>query len=387
MKTDELYEKVNALLPIIRSTNHENFKQDLQEALASYLDLVEDLDESMFMTANDKKECLSKIKSQTTTINNIIKLYFQGRQSEAYEVFQTKLNEKNFFFNNLSYKKITPQTQQKDTIFFRARTFENKQNRTRLDMFHIPFDQRHIIRTQRYSKPGYPCLYLGTTVYVCWKELQPCHFDDLMISGFKVAEEFRVYDLTVPKLEDYIPRKIGKTLLRLPLIIACQIKVKQDNAAFKPEYIIPQMLIEMIICNNRNELENGKNKTDLIWGILYSSTHKDRDFPDGRKHLENIAIPVIESDKVAGYCDVLASLFHISAPLCYQSESLKMNVNLTPQTSEIQKHIKCMETKIREVETYQQLPYTYANNPHITIPPEGGSVPVSIKSNTSWEIY
>lgn len=38
-------------------------------------------------------------------------------------------------------------------------------------MFHIPFELRGKAATQRYSIPGLPSLYLGSSCYICWEEL------------------------------------------------------------------------------------------------------------------------------------------------------------------------------------------------------------------------
>lgn len=180
------------------------------------------------------------------------------------------------------------------------------------------------------------------------------HFDDLMISGFKVIKGFTVYDLTVPTVDDYTPERLQKTLLRLPLI-------------------------ETIICNNRRNLEQGKSKTDLPWGVIYSSTHKSADFPYGRKFLENIALPVIESDKTTGHCDVLSSLFSISAPLCFEYEALKENASrpswssFSPKKYERyeQSRIGYMENKIRNSNMYQEINHIYVENPYVHLRQDG----------------
>ena len=69
-------------------------------------------------------------------------------------------------------------------------------------MFHIPFNKRGKVETQRYSAPGYPCLYLGSSVNACWEELGQPRFDDMMVSRFVVKEAFPVLDLRMPKEED-----------------------------------------------------------------------------------------------------------------------------------------------------------------------------------------
>lgn len=47
--------------------------------------------------------------------------------------------------------------------------------------------------------------------------------------------------------------------------MSVSIVVIDTDASFKPEYIIPQLIIEYIITNNRNEYKEGKR--DLL--VLY----------------------------------------------------------------------------------------------------------------------
>src|SRR5205823_638449 len=62
------------------------------------------------------------------------------------------------------------------------------------DLFHIPFNSRHLITNQRYSFPGLPCLYLGQSLYVCWEELGRPDLNGVVISRFRLrtAETVKV---------------------------------------------------------------------------------------------------------------------------------------------------------------------------------------------------
>ena len=133
--------------------------------------------------------------------------------------------------------------------------------------------------------------------------------------------------MRVPNDSDYSPKKLVQTIKRVPLMLACSFVVKNSSDVFKPEYIIPQMLVETIICNNRRITQSEKSEIDpdVIWGVTYTSTHISKDFPYGKKFLENIVLPVVQSSNPSNYCYFLASLFDISHPLCYEYESLKEN--------------------------------------------------------------
>ena len=57
-------------------------------------------------------------------------------------------------------------TNSNELSFFKSRVGDNIFNRK--DMLHIPFNKRELVKTQRFSISGVPCLYLGATSYVCW---------------------------------------------------------------------------------------------------------------------------------------------------------------------------------------------------------------------------
>jgi hypothetical protein len=148
-----------------------------------------------------------------------------------------------------------------------------------------------------------------------------------MFSAYKVKYPYKVFDMRVPSDSDYASEVLVQTIKRIPLMLACSFTVKNTSDVFKPEYIIPQMLVETIISNNRKITQHEKSaiEPDVIWGVIYTSTHISSDFPYGKKYLENIVLPVIESNNPSHYCYCLASLFEISNPSCYEYESLKEN--------------------------------------------------------------
>ncbi len=80
--------------------------------------------------------------------------------------------------------------------FYRARLSEAKPF-TRGNLFHIPADLRYNVATQRFTIHGLPCLYLGGSTYVCWRELGEPDPGDLAFSGFWLddPDSFRFLDL------------------------------------------------------------------------------------------------------------------------------------------------------------------------------------------------
>ena len=68
-----------------------------------------------------------------------------------------------------------------------------------------------------------------------------------------------------------------------PLIASCSIQVNDYTDNFKPEYIIPQFLLQWARDNKE------------IDGIRYSSTHIERNSLQGHSGLSNLVLPVKEN--------------------------------------------------------------------------------------------
>ena len=126
------------------------------------------------------------------------------------------------------------------------------------DMFHIPFNKRGLIQNQRYSINGMPCLYLGTSTYVCWEELGRPDFNSYWVSRFEITnQELRIlnlsytlqdiYDLKNNNYEDdKLEKLIVEYFLYWILQCACSISVKNKNRVFREEYIVPQLIMQNI---------------------------------------------------------------------------------------------------------------------------------------------
>ena len=48
----------------------------------------------------------------------------------------------------------------------------SKETLSKEKMFHVPFNMREKVSSARFSIPGFPCLYLGTSLEVCWNEIK-----------------------------------------------------------------------------------------------------------------------------------------------------------------------------------------------------------------------
>lgn len=156
--------------------------------------------------------------------------------------------------------------------FFRARL--NNSCLDKKDMLHIPFYNRELVSTQRFSIPGVPCLYLGTTSYVCWLEMDKPQDNIFNISSFKLPKDLKILNLAIDtnliknqiqlvnqssgKKKDNNTKLLNLMIELMPLVYATSFSIKNTNRKFKSEYIISQLIMQCL-----NELK--------IDGIAYIS--------------------------------------------------------------------------------------------------------------------
>ncbi len=265
-----------------------------------------------------KKVCTLLIKSATT--------YYSGFPAKAYYEFEEAMTiiEDFLILKNVGvvFNELTP--------YYRARKGEGRQFQ-RHEMFHIPFEHREKVTTQRFSVPGLPCLYLSNSIYVCWEELRRPDISKMQISRCKLENmRYKFFDISLTpsfmrtmletmsskESADFAKQTKEEALdswnkvslnfiMRWPLIAACSIKVKKEDGAFKPEYIFPQFLLQWVT--------HSKN----YHGIKYFSVEANLVDNFNFSKLINYAIPV-KSVAASGYCKDLKDSFSITNPISWE---------------------------------------------------------------------
>ena len=391
MNIDVFYSEIQSLLPVKRRTD--DFRIDLKNTLSSYSKLIKSLDNEETIKIQNWEDKEARIYRLIEGILDAVNLYYEGLHSKAFTIIKNQL------FDNLILEKMNLATIKEGEYFYRGRFFEYNRHKSHEDMFHIPLEMRGNIKTQRYSVPGYPCLYLGSSIYSCWEELGQPKFNDLMISAFQTTRELKLFDFRIPAEEDFYNLNFEKLLLSLPLIIACSFIVREEdkNFEFKAEYIIPQLLIELITEINRDEWKR-KNINELILGVIFTSTHKNNDFDFPKRVFENIAIPVLMVSGSKGYCDVLSECFRLTSPTCYEYEELKtdfesdlMKLGLSKDEENEQKYrvskMGKLENRIITTFDFLQFKFLLVSSPtEVELDWKGNSVSIDVRSNTDWEI-
>lgn len=247
--------------------------------------------------------------------------YFNGKLMGALFEMQALLQELELI-DGLNIRSV-----KKDEIWYRGRVREES---TRLfekkEMFHIPENLRENVNSQRFSYNGYPCLYLGKSIWACWEELDEPQLDDICFSAFKLTEDIKLFDLSMPTEDNLKSKSIEdykKILLTLPLAIACSIKTINEKNNFKSEYIIPQLLMAELV--NSHPFD----------GFIFSSTKKNPALDWKEDYLLNMVLPVVGDFDNDGLCIILKKQFTVTAPIYYKYEFLKANVsNMVSVTNE-----------------------------------------------------
>ena len=196
-----------------------------------------------------------------------------------------------------------------DIPFFRARLDADEDGFESKDMGAIPFSKRTKTKTERFSMPGLPCLYLGNTSYVCWLEMGKPSDDRFNVSPVLLDRTQRVFDLTVSPNYLFDRDRDNKLVLsdevsvglvkRVMLSICSSFRIKEDDRHFKSEYIIPQLI--MLACQKKG-----------LDGVAYISSK-------------------VSNSGMFGFCAVNLALY-----AKYPNNTFRVNVD----RSEIEEHIK-----------------------------------------------
>jgi hypothetical protein len=169
-------------------------------------------------------------------------------------------------------------------------------------------------------------------------------------------------------------------------------------SVFKPEYIIPQLLIQIITEKNREERENNKLEDlleDLILGIIYTSCHINNDFNFPEYVYDNIAIPALDVASSDGYCNILSECFSLTNPTCYEYEDIKSEFvleisNPKPSKEGEEDNYKFskmwrLEERMKKLD-FHQFKYLLIFPKSIILNYKGEPVTIDIRSNMDWTI-
>lgn len=320
MNRQELYNEIKTLAPFI--SHDEDYRKVLRDVLSKYRNLLSQLDGNERLDNWDA--CTAIVKELTSKIMEIATTSYKGLPSIAYTKFKNVLNK---YMDDIIFY-----TEKENTSFYRIRVIKDRRTGIKYDeMFHIPLTCRRIVKTQRYSTPGFPCLYLGMSVYGCWEEMHRPIMTDCWISRLENTQEIKLLDLRIPTYESFSDL-FDNYIYMIPFILSCMIPVKNADDIYKPEYIIPQLFVEWVI------------KTKKCDGIIYTSCHKNNEFDFPEDKHENIAIPVKEPCSQTKFCPRLKSMFKITNPINNEIEQLRKPYQIDGGDLDIDRQIRNYST-------------------------------------------
>lgn len=236
-------------------------------------------------------------------LREIASNYYKGNIQSAIE------GMKNLLFSETTGSNFLPIDNtlvKRRAIFYRMRKNDKYDLYDRTEMFHIPLNKRCNISSQRYSINGFPCLYLGTSLYDCWEETRRPDLDKVNYVALKYVrhKELRLLDIG-KRLEI----KTIDQLKSVMLSILCSMKVKEeeDSKSFKKEYVFPELILHSLIDYNNEAKE--ANKYD---GIVYLSARYYYDRCEYRSSsiMKNVILPT--SATTGEFCPKLTQMFTIS---------------------------------------------------------------------------
>ncbi len=301
MKLDEFYKLIKDILQIERE--EKNFLLHLERLFGACIETYRDLDDSYFKDgANGKTVVMEETQGLCDRIMECLNLYSQANLVDCIKKMREIISHESF----CSYSVM------EGSLWYRSRMVEGRKRvLSAKEMFHVPFNLLRKIGNNRFSISGYPCLYLSNTIWACWEELKEPVMEDFCTSLVKASKEIKLLDLRFPNVR--YKQNIESVLYSLPLIIACSVEVEYPDDPFKPEYIMPQLVMLALVNHEKYQ------------GCSFTSTKRvdNFDWPDDL--LCNIAMPVKSVDKT-GLCPQLTDSFFVSDSINYKYEVLKCNI-------------------------------------------------------------
>jgi len=263
--------------------------------------------------------------------------YYDGKPAEAFKKLANGLNSNVKNFSDL----LRIRKFETESDFYRIRIYKENFSLPSDQFFHIPYDMRGKVKTQRFSIPGFPSLYLGTTVYVCWEEMNRPSLNDFQAVRLRNTQEINVVDLSPPKGANLLPQDYYNFLMIWPLVFSSSVSVRNYEDYFKPEYIIPQLLLQWV-------RENKK-----IDGIAYQTTHIDFSKSLSKGEFLNVVLPVKEN-KIRGLCSSLKQKFVMT-----EATSIQLNQSATSGAPFFSGNTDNLNEKIQEIELVKGRTFPY----------------------------
>ena len=267
------------------------------------------------------------LETHYNSILEVIEIATNGFHSKAYYKLSNILENTKSFLENINPIQLAFTLPSGNTSLRMHKMRMDCPEAKHKDFFHIPFNKLHLTKNNRFSLQGVPCIYYGSTIYVCWEELDrpiientyvvraqlKLKFLDLSITPSYVAIDYNpqiLVHVTEEKLSNFNKNRafnFCQYLLMWPLIFASSVKVKYRNSIFRPEYLLPHLILEWVKQNPQYD------------GIKYLSTKTTLLTPKSIQQITNFYNCVVPVKNISGkeYSEELSNSISWTEPINY----------------------------------------------------------------------
>lgn len=317
MPLEAFFDSDAVALPLVQSKDHEDFPGFYAAAVRRYVAELAKSRRSGDPVLSGLGHMAVVARSLGLKLRQVIELQYSGDSAAAYQALEAALAQPGVVdaLDVLSASGLQPGNL---GSLYRMRTFSSPTAVGSVDeLFHIPFELRRLVSPQRFSIPGVPSLYMAASTITCWSELGRPTLDDT------VAMRLRLRAGTVVKVLDFsasptfiaalirhggVPATPEQTRYLFayaalwPLLAASLTKATRRDLAFKPEYIVPQLLLLWVARNHGCD------------GIRYFSTHLH---PRVSPSLSSNFVFPVRTHPATGHCPQLRGMFDATVPLSW----------------------------------------------------------------------
>lgn len=243
--------------------------------------------------------------------------YYEGNIIDAYNLINNLIKEykkNNIIFSKLSKSYsfnyyVIENRKWNEFIFFRARTgnIENENEENALK--HTPFDMISKIGSYRFSIPGQPCLYLGSTSYACWIEMDKPSARDFNAGCVMLNKDYKILNLSTDirvflGTISIFKEESDKQMMFKSYLLSqvTSFRVNEERRNFKSEYVISQLIT--LTC-----------KANGIEGISYISKRVSSNV-FGHNICMNLAL-FVPYEQGAKYSSIMDEEIKVGVPVNY----------------------------------------------------------------------
>ena len=201
----------------------EDFRKFVYRLLDEFVEKLNTIHKSNMQFDNidfSMDSIIARQKHLVSYIKKALDYYYDGKPAKAYQSLVDGLESNVKDYSTILNIRSFPA----NSNFYRLRVWKDNYPLPSDEFFHIPFDKRGKVKTQRFSIPGFPSLYLGTTVYVCWEELNRPNINEFQAVRLKNIQDIKVIDLSPPKNEVHSSYDYYRFLMIWPLVLKSAVR-------------------------------------------------------------------------------------------------------------------------------------------------------------------